>query len=117
MTTTPRPQEHLETGSALGHSVPRRDFAEKIRGRVRYVGDTEVPGMLHGKVLRSEIPAGRIRSIDASAAEAMPGVVCVLVGTDLLDIDPYYGHAIRDRPIIAIERLARLPYSLASSLS
>ncbi|MFN8111420.1 MAG: xanthine dehydrogenase family protein molybdopterin-binding subunit [Thermoleophilia bacterium] len=105
MTTTPTPQQHLETGSALGHSVPRKDSAQKIRGQARYVGDMEVPGMLHGKVLRSEIPAGRIRSIDASVAEAMPGVVCVLVGTDLLDIDPYYGHAIRDRPIIAIDRV------------
>ncbi|MCB0871951.1 MAG: xanthine dehydrogenase family protein [Actinobacteria bacterium] len=103
MTTTPA--HPRETGSALGHSVPRKDAAEKLRGRVRYVGDTDVPGMLHGKVLRSEIPAGRIRSIDATAAEAMPGVRCVLVGTDLLDIDPYYGHAIRDRPIIAIDRV------------
>ncbi|MEZ5080320.1 MAG: hypothetical protein R2878_06645 [Thermoleophilia bacterium] len=60
--------------------MPRKDAAEKP-GRVRYVGDTDVPGMLHGKVLRSEIPAGRIRSIDATAAEAMPGVRCVLVGT------------------------------------
>jgi CO/xanthine dehydrogenase Mo-binding subunit len=35
----------------------------------------------------------------------MPGVVAVLVGRDLLDIDPYYGHAIKDRPIVAIERV------------
>lgn len=102
MTTTPHPPL---TGSALGHSVPRKDAAQKLRGQVQYVCDMEVPGMLHGKVLRSEIPAGRIVSIDASAAEAMPGVHTVLVGTDLLDIDPYYGHAIRDRPIIAIDRV------------
>ena len=95
----------LETGTALGHSIDRKDGAEKMRGQVRYVGDTEVPGMLHGCVLRSEIASGLIRGIDASAAEAMPGVRCVLVGTDLLDIDPYYGHAIRDRPIIAIDRV------------
>ena len=52
MTTTPA--HPRETGSALGHSVPRKDAAEKLRGRVRYVGDTDVPGMLHGKVERVE---------------------------------------------------------------
>lgn len=102
MTTTPHPPL---TGSALGRSVPRKDAAQKLRGQVQYVCDMEVAGMLHGKVLRSEIAAGRIVSIDASVAEAMPGVHCVLVGTDLLDLDPYYGHAIRDRPVIAIDRV------------
>ena len=35
----------------------------------------------------------------------MPGVVCVLTGADLADLDPYYGHAIKDRPIVAIDRV------------
>ncbi len=111
------PPTHIETGSALGHSVGRKDASEKMRGQVRYVGDTTVPGMLHGKVLRSEIPAGRIRSIDADAARAMPGVRCVLVGTDLLDLDPFYGHAIRDRPIMAIDlvRFAGEPVAVVAA--
>ena len=61
--------------------------------------------MLFGKVLRSPVPHARIVSIDASRAEAMPGVACVLTGRDLGDIDPYWGHAIRDRPIVAIDRV------------
>ncbi len=69
-TVSPAPNE---TGSALGHSVVRKDADEKMRGAVKYVGDTVVPGMLHGKVLRSEIPAGRIRSIDTAAALAHAG--------------------------------------------
>lgn len=89
----------------VGASILRVDAADKLRGRVKYVGDTEVAGMLHGKVLRAEIPHGRIISIDTSVAEAMPGIVCVLTGGDLADIDPYYGHAIKDRPIIAIDRI------------
>src|SRR5262249_31606504 len=48
---------------------------------------------------------GRIVSIDTSAAERIPGVVCVLTGADLQDIDPYYGHAIKDRPIVAIDKV------------
>ena len=64
-----------------------------------------VPRMLHGKALRSPLAHARIVSIDTSAAEKIPGVVCVLTGADLADIDPYYGHAIRDRPIVAIDKV------------
>lgn len=85
--------------------MARSDAAEKLRGDARYVGDLVVPRMLHGKVLRSPYAHARIVSIDTSAADAMPGVVAILTGADLLDIDPYYGHAIKDRPIVAIDRV------------
>ena len=61
--------------------------------------------MLHGKILRAPLPHARIISIDTSPAEAMPGVVAVLVGSELADFDPYWGHAIKDRPILATERV------------
>jgi CO/xanthine dehydrogenase Mo-binding subunit len=91
--------------AAIGQPVPRRDAAEKLRGKAQFAGDIVVPRMLHGKVLRSPLPHARIVAIDASAAEAMPGVVCVLTAADLGDLDPYWGHAIRDRPIVAIDRV------------
>jgi CO/xanthine dehydrogenase Mo-binding subunit len=94
-----------ETRTQIGRSHPRRDAYEKLRGQAQFVGDLVVPRMLHGKVLRSPVPHARIVSIDTSAAEKMPGVVCVLAGADLADIDPYYGHAIKDRPIIAIDKV------------
>jgi CO/xanthine dehydrogenase Mo-binding subunit len=84
---------------------PRRDAREKLRGEAQFVGDIVVPRMLHGRVLRSTIAHGRIAAIDTSAAEKIPGVVCVLTGADLHDIDPYYGHAIKDRPIVAIDKV------------
>jgi CO/xanthine dehydrogenase Mo-binding subunit len=93
------------TRSQIGRSHPRRDAHEKLRGQTQFVGDMLVPRMLHGKVLRSPIAHGRIVSIDTSAAEKIPGVVCVLTGADLRDIDPYYGHAIKDRPIVAIDKV------------
>jgi CO/xanthine dehydrogenase Mo-binding subunit len=89
----------------VGRSMRRVDAAEKLRGDARFVGDLTLPRMLHGKVLRSPVAHARIVSIDASEALAMPGVVAVLTGADLLDIDPYWGHAIKDRPIVAIERV------------
>ena len=85
--------------------MARSDAAEKLRGDAQYVGDLVVPRMLHGQVLRSPYAHARIVSIDTSAADAMPGVVAILTGADLLDIDPYYGHAIKDRPIVAIDRV------------
>ena len=93
------------TRTQVGVSRPRRDAREKLRGEAQFVGDMLVPRMLHGRVLRSPIAHGRIAAIDVSAAEKIPGVVCVLTGADLQDIEPYYGHAIKDRPIIAIDKV------------
>lgn len=89
----------------VGRSEDRKDAGEKITGKARFAGDINLPRMLHGKVLRSELPHARITSIDTSAAERMPGVVTVLVGSELEHFDPYWGHAIKDRPILAIDRV------------
>ena len=102
MTTIERPR--AETGQ-VGRSVPRRDAAEKLRGRAQFAGDLQLPHMLHGKVLRSPVAHARVTSIDAREAERMPGVVCVLTAVDVSDLDPYWGHAIRDRPIVAVDRV------------
>jgi len=102
VTTIERPR----LGAAqVGRSVARRDAAEKLRGRAQFAGDLVLPQMVHGKVLRSPVPHARVLSIDARAAERMAGVVCVLTAADLSDLDPYWGHAIRDRPIVAIDRV------------
>ncbi len=89
----------------VGRSVHRRDADAKMRGEAEFAGDVEVPRMLHGKVLRSEVAHARIARIDASEAEAMAGVVCVMTGSDLGGIDPYYGHALKDRPLLALDRV------------
>ncbi len=89
----------------VGVAERRKDTGPKIRGQAEFAGDIEVPRMLHGKVLRSESPHARIVSIDTSAAEAMPGVATVLVGTDLEGFNPFWGHAIKDRSILAVDRV------------
>jgi CO/xanthine dehydrogenase Mo-binding subunit len=90
----------------VGRSRTRKDSWEKLRGQAMYAGDLEMPGMLVGKVLRSPVAHARIASIDTSAAAAMPGVVAILTGDDLGDLaHPYFGHAIKDRPVIAIGRV------------
>src|SRR5688500_10683200 len=98
--------DHTYTGAeAVGRNVPRIDARAKTTGETTYVGDMQIPGMLYGKVLRSPYAHARIRKIDTRQARALPGVVTVLIGDDVLDINPYYGHAIKDRPLIAIDRV------------
>src|SRR5262245_15520552 len=64
-------------------SLKRKEDARFIRGRGRYVDDVQLPGMLHGAVLRSPVAHARIVSIDTSAALQHPRVHAVITGADL----------------------------------
>jgi carbon-monoxide dehydrogenase large subunit len=64
----------------VGHSVERKEDARFIRGKGQYFDDIVLPGMLHMEILRSPYAHARLESIDASAAEALPGVVAVVTG-------------------------------------
>ena len=90
----------------IGTAAPRVDGVEKVTGQAKYTGDMIVPGMLEGKFLRSPYAHARIKNIDVSPAENIPGVVAVLIGKDLTGFDPYIGRGKRkDRPIMAIDRV------------
>src|SRR5919106_1010791 len=64
----------------IGHSVERKEDARFIRGKGTYVDDVTLPGMLHMELLRAPFSHARIRSVDTSAAAALPGVVAVVTG-------------------------------------
>ena len=66
----------------IGRSQPRFDAPEKVTGRARYTADIKLPGMLHGKLLRSPVPHARIKNIDVSKARALTGVKAVITGRD-----------------------------------
>jgi CO/xanthine dehydrogenase Mo-binding subunit len=89
----------------VNRPVPRRDGVAKTTGRAIYVSDLKLPRMAHAKVLRSPHAHARIVRVDASRALARPGVIAVLTGADVGPLDPYYGHAVKDHPLIAIERV------------
>jgi len=61
----------------VGGSYPVHDVAQKVTGELVYGSDISVPGMLHAKLILSAIPHGIVKRIDASRAEALPGVVKV----------------------------------------
>jgi len=67
----------------VGTRPIRHDGADKVTGRARYGADHYMTGLLYGKILRSPHPHARIKSIDTSKAEAMPGVGAVVTGKDL----------------------------------
>jgi CO/xanthine dehydrogenase Mo-binding subunit/aerobic-type carbon monoxide dehydrogenase small subunit (CoxS/CutS family) len=87
----------------VGKSVRRTDALEKVTGRARYLSDMEMAGMAHARLLRSPYPHARIGRIDVSRARALPGVYAVLTGADLTWCEPYFGPALRDRPILAVD--------------
>ena len=68
--------------SIVGKEVPRNDAEAKARGAALYTDDLKLPGMLHGRILRSPLAHARIKHIDASQALALPGVKCVITGED-----------------------------------
>ena len=64
--------------NTVGHNVPRIDAYERVTGKATYTGDVRLPGMLYARVLRSPHPHARIRSLDVSRAETLPGVRAVI---------------------------------------
>lgn len=86
-------------------SQVRPDAVEKVSGAARFVTDITVPGMLHAKLLRSPVPHARIKGIDTEAARQMPGVVAVLTGADFAGLNHHWGLFLRDRPLIAVDKV------------
>ena len=69
----------------IGARTIRPDGADKVTGRATYSADNTMPGMIWGKVLRSPHAHARIRGIDTSKAEALPGVKAVVTAKDFVD--------------------------------
>src|SRR6185503_20177392 len=89
----------------IGSNVARIDGIEKVTGAAKFTGDLSFPKLLEAKVLRSPLPHARIESIDVRKAASLPGIVAVLTRDDLKDIDPYYGNCLRDRAVVATDRV------------
>ena len=69
--------------SWIGAPIERREDLRFLRGAGTYVGDLKRENLLHAAVLRSSVAHGRIVSVDARPACALPGVVAVLTAADL----------------------------------
>lgn len=68
----------MNTLNTVGHPTHRIDAEQRVTGTATYTGDIHLPGMLYARVLRSPHPHARIKRVDTSAAEALPGVKVIL---------------------------------------
>jgi xanthine dehydrogenase D subunit len=101
-TTAAPPRTHREVRGGLGETVDRPDGTPKVTGGFAFSSDLHHDRMLWGRTLRSPHAAARIRSVDTTAAEAMPGVAAVLTADDVPGA-PNYGLEHRDQPVFASE--------------
>ncbi|MBM3946247.1 MAG: xanthine dehydrogenase family protein molybdopterin-binding subunit [SAR202 cluster bacterium] len=81
-TTTDRKTVGTESYTVIGTRPIRHDGVDKVTGRAQYGADIRLPGLLHGKLLRSPHAHARIKSIDVSQALKVPGVKAVVTGAD-----------------------------------
>lgn len=70
----------VEEFTVMGTSPFRLDGHEKVTGVAKYAGDIRIPGMLYARILRPPAHGATLRSVDTSAAAAMPGVRVVNEG-------------------------------------
>ena len=75
-----------EEFDTVGTRPIRHDGFDKVTGRARYSADIHLPGMLHGRLLRSPYAHAVIRSIDCSRALALPGVKAVVTAADMPEV-------------------------------
>jgi CO/xanthine dehydrogenase Mo-binding subunit len=87
----------------VGRSLPRMDAPGKVTGSAVYAADFTLPGMLHGKILRSREPHARLVRIDGRRAAGLPGVRAVLTAADVPDVR--YGGSVKDEEVFARERI------------
>ena len=90
--------------NVVGRPETRLDGADKVTGKAVYTVDVELPGMAHGKILRSPYAHARIKRVDARKAEALAGVYAVIMRDDQRGLG-MFGAAYKDQTIVAIDKV------------
>lgn len=98
----------------IGKSIPRKEGREKVTGGLKYVNDSNFPGLLHAVLKTSSHSHAEIISIDTSEAIIAPGVRAVVTGIDL----PYYlGLYLGDKTPLAIGRVRHYGEAVAAVIA
>jgi CO/xanthine dehydrogenase Mo-binding subunit len=102
-------EDHLPTpGQGLIGWGGMLDARERVSAQLHFTSELQPPGMLHARLLRSLWPHARIAHVDVSRARALPGVVAVVTGQDVLaqsGVQSTYGPVLRDQPLLAFEKV------------
>ncbi|MBI2881712.1 MAG: xanthine dehydrogenase family protein molybdopterin-binding subunit [Candidatus Tectomicrobia bacterium] len=96
----------------VGRPVPQINAPEKVKGLARYVGDLQLPRMLHGKVLRSPHAHARVLRIRTERAARVPGVAAVVTADDTPKIP--WGVVKRDQQVLAVEKVRHVGEEVAA---
>ena len=88
----------------IGESVPMLDSVARVTGAVDYMINLRLPNMLYGKIVRSQSPHAKLLKVDVTNAVQVPGVVAILTGDDL-SANAFYGVAIKDQGVVAVDRV------------
>ena len=121
-TTVDRDSKSPGKYRVLGTRPDRHDGAAKVTGGARFGADIHPAGLLHGKILRSPHAHARIRSIDTSKAEALPGVTAVATSKDFpiiadksIDFSDIRGNArIAAENVLANDRVFYVGHAVAA---
>ncbi len=92
----------LKTG--VGGNLPLIDSVEKVCGLTRYAADLKMPGMLHGRVLRSPHPHAEILALDPAPALGVAGVATVVTSKEVTGVNRT-GPVVKDQPVLAEDRV------------
>ena len=95
----------------IGADHPRVDAEDKLRGRTSYTIDIDAGQMLHVALLRSEVAAGRLVSLDLEPARLMPGVRAVISAPDAPGL---YGVMVADHPLFVIDEIRYMGEPIAA---
>jgi len=93
----------------VGKPLLRRDAREKVTGQAKFTGDIRLPGMLYASVLRPPAHGAKLRSVDATAAQAVEGIVVVQ--------EPGLVAVLHELPDVAEAALGKLRAEFEPSLS
>jgi CO/xanthine dehydrogenase Mo-binding subunit len=94
--------------AAVGQTQPMLDAQERVSGRINYVLNVELPGMLFGQILRSPFPHALVVRVDASRAASLAGVGAVLTRGDFsgrTGFNGKYGRIFRDQTVVAFDKV------------
>ncbi len=84
--------------TVVGQALPRVDAYERVSGAAVYPSDVILPDMLYGAILRCPHAHARVKRVDTSAAEAMPGVRAVLsAATPEADVEWWYSREVKTK--------------------
>jgi CO/xanthine dehydrogenase Mo-binding subunit len=90
--------------NVVGRPEARLDGEEKVTGKAVYAVDVELPGMAHGKILRSPYPHAKLLRVNGSKAEKLRGVYAVITREDQRRL-AMFGAAYKDQTIVAVDKV------------